>query len=200
MALMLVGDVLLVHPDVTMHTVWFVGFLSWSLTSRIHASRSLPVCPLPLFEIRTSARCFHRDRTQRTHQGSEAPLPLAYKNSATSTTTVPPHSPFQSSITRMDNEPQVPPLDQTRFTGSFEHFCKVKQLELDRRSLRVGGKVVDLHTLHEAVMNGQGYAVDKVFRRSLLTPKCDAECEMFRKGQISGWRLERNSASSNRNT
>ena len=68
----------------------------------------------------------------------------------------------------MDNELLIPPLDERRFNGSFNHFCSVKQLPLDQGLLHVGGKKVELHSLHEAVMKHRGYVINKV-RPRLLT-------------------------------
>ena len=72
-----------------------------------------------------------------------------------------------SSIAIMDKEPSIPPLDKERFNKSFEHFCLVKQLVRDRGLLHVGGKDVNLHFLHAAVMKHQEYDIDRVRRRSL---------------------------------
>ena len=46
----------------------------------------------------------------------------------------------------------VPPLDRTRFQGSYRHFCLTKKLAIDGAVLNIGGKQVDLHTLHEEVL------------------------------------------------
>jgi len=47
----------------------------------------------------------------------------------------------------------VPPLDQSRFQGSYRHFCRTKKLVVNEAALNIGGKQVDLHTLHEEVLN-----------------------------------------------
>ena len=47
----------------------------------------------------------------------------------------------------------VPPLDRTRFQGSYRHFCSTKKLSINEAALNIGGKQVDLHTLHEEVLN-----------------------------------------------
>jgi len=46
----------------------------------------------------------------------------------------------------------VPPLDRTRFQGSYRHFCSVEKLAINEAALTIGGKLVDLHTLHEEVL------------------------------------------------
>jgi len=46
----------------------------------------------------------------------------------------------------------VPPLDRTRFQGSYRHFCSTKKLAINEPALNIGGKQVDLHTLHEEVL------------------------------------------------
>lgn len=56
----------------------------------------------------------------------------------------------------------IPPLDVKRFKGSFDHFCSVKGLNLDQEPLRVGGKEVVLHSLHEKVIDNRGYEVHEV--------------------------------------
>jgi len=43
----------------------------------------------------------------------------------------------------------VPPLDRTRFQGSYRHFCSTKKLAINEAALNIGGKQVDLHALHE---------------------------------------------------
>ena len=47
----------------------------------------------------------------------------------------------------------VPPLDRSRFQGSYRHFCSTKKLAINEAALNIGGKQVDLHTLHEEVLN-----------------------------------------------
>lgn len=46
----------------------------------------------------------------------------------------------------------VPPLDRTRFQGSYRHFCTTKKLAISETALNVCGKRVDLHVLHEEVL------------------------------------------------
>ena len=46
----------------------------------------------------------------------------------------------------------VPPLDRSRFQGSYRHFCATKKLAINDAVLNIGGKQVDLHTLHEEVL------------------------------------------------
>lgn len=46
----------------------------------------------------------------------------------------------------------VPPLDRSRFQGSYRHFCLTKKLAINEAALNIGGKQVDLHTLHEEVL------------------------------------------------
>ena len=46
----------------------------------------------------------------------------------------------------------VPPLDRSRFQGSYRHFCSTKKLAISEAALNIGGKQVDLHTLHEEVL------------------------------------------------
>jgi hypothetical protein len=46
----------------------------------------------------------------------------------------------------------VPPLDRSRFEGSYRHFCSTKKLAISEGALNIGGKQVDLHTLHEEVL------------------------------------------------
>lgn len=46
----------------------------------------------------------------------------------------------------------VPPLDRTRFQASYRHFCSTKKLTISEAALNIGGKQVDLHTLHEEVL------------------------------------------------
>ena len=45
----------------------------------------------------------------------------------------------------------VPPLDRTRFQDSYRHFCLTKKVVINDAALNIGGKQVDLHTLHEEV-------------------------------------------------
>ena len=46
----------------------------------------------------------------------------------------------------------VPPLDRSRFQGSYRHFCSTKKLAINEAVLNIGGKPVDLHALHEEVL------------------------------------------------
>jgi hypothetical protein len=46
----------------------------------------------------------------------------------------------------------VPPLDRIRFQASYRHFCLTKKLAIYDAALNIGGKQVDLHTLHEEVL------------------------------------------------
>lgn len=46
----------------------------------------------------------------------------------------------------------VPPLDRSRFQGSYRHFCSTKKLAINEAALNIGGKQVDLHALHEEVL------------------------------------------------
>ena len=46
----------------------------------------------------------------------------------------------------------VPPLDRARFLGSYRHFCATKKLAINEAALNIGGKPVDLHSLHEEVL------------------------------------------------
>ena len=51
---------------------------------------------------------------------------------------------------------RVPPLDRTRFNGSYKHFCQTKKLVLDDRLMAIQGCTIDLHLLHVEVMNAGG--------------------------------------------
>jgi hypothetical protein len=46
----------------------------------------------------------------------------------------------------------VPPLDRSRFQGSYRHFCTTKKVSVNEAVLNIGGKPVDLHALHEEVL------------------------------------------------
>lgn len=46
----------------------------------------------------------------------------------------------------------VPPLDRTRFQGSYRHFCATKKLAIGEAALNISGKRVDLHLLHKEVL------------------------------------------------
>jgi hypothetical protein len=50
----------------------------------------------------------------------------------------------------------VPPLDRTRFNGSYRHFCQTKKLKLDNRLLTIQNRPIDLHSLHVEIMNAGG--------------------------------------------
>jgi ARID/BRIGHT DNA binding domain len=50
----------------------------------------------------------------------------------------------------------VPPLDRTRFHGSYKHFCQTKKLSLDDRVMTIQNRMLDLHALHVEVMNAGG--------------------------------------------
>ena len=54
----------------------------------------------------------------------------------------------------------VPPLDRSRFQGSYRHFCSTKKLVISEAALNIAGKQVDLYTLHEEVFKLR--AIDRV--------------------------------------
>ena len=89
---------------------------------------------------------------------------------------------------------EIPPLDAKRFNGSFKHFCSVKGLAPEKESSQVGGREVNLHSLHVEVMKRRGYIADEVPDSSpsnILHPNMGAErfffC-LFRGGRVSGWK------------
>ena len=67
----------------------------------------------------------------------------------------------------MDSRLSIPPLDGRRFNLSFAHFCSSKRMVLDREALRVRGIEVNLHSVHEQVMNHRAYDALKVHGFSL---------------------------------
>ncbi|KAF9789534.1 hypothetical protein BJ322DRAFT_1105382 [Thelephora terrestris] len=73
--------------------------------------------------------------------------------------TIPSSSPPQFSKPITNKGMVIPPLDLKRFKGSFKHFCSVKGLVLDQEPLRVGGKELNLHSLHEKVIAHCGYEI-----------------------------------------
>jgi len=80
-----------------------------------------------------------------------------HENSVTSTTTMLSRPFSRFSTTTADEGLSVPPLDEGRFKGSFRHFCLTKRLTPDQELLRIGGREVKLHSLHEAFIKHRGY-------------------------------------------
>lgn len=62
----------------------------------------------------------------------------------------------------------VPPLDRARFLGSYRHFCATKKLAINEATLNIGGKPVDLHSLHKEVLELR--ATDRRVSFVLSTP------------------------------
>lgn len=59
---------------------------------------------------------------------------------------------------------EIPPLDADRFRGSLDHFRWVKGLDEHVETQHVGGREVDLHSLHIEFMNNHGYNTKQVPR------------------------------------
>jgi len=85
-----------------------------------------------------------------------------HQSSPIATSTMLQTSPSHLSVSTTDKGFFVPPLDVERFDGSFKHFCLVKRLVLDPDLLRIGGRDVSLHSLHEEVMENRGYDIREV--------------------------------------
>ena len=62
----------------------------------------------------------------------------------------------------------VPPLDRTRFQGSYRHFCTTKKLVINEPALSIRGKSIDLHVLHQEVLKLRATRVSFV----LSAPSC----------------------------
>ena len=86
----------------------------------------------------------------------------------------------------------IPPLDRMRFQGSYRNFCSTKKLAIHEAALDIGGKQVNLHTLHEEVL--KLHATGQV---SLALPHPELVC--LNRGDSSppifGTLLDRNSDS-----
>ena len=65
----------------------------------------------------------------------------------------------------------VPPLDRPRFQGSYRHFCSTKKLVISEAALNIGGKQVDLYTLHEEVLK-----LRAIGRVSFVLSNCKFVC------------------------
>ena len=82
----------------------------------------------------------------------------------------------------------VPPLDPTRFDGSFGHFCSVKGWTLGQGSFYVGERAFDLYSLHEKFMNRRGYEIREVpISLPIQNPGVTLTLFFLRKDKASGW-------------
>ena len=112
------------------------------------------------------------------------------KNSVAPTTAMlqksAPSSPLQYFETMFEGLTSIPPLDAKRFNGSFEHFRSLKHPASDQDSLYVGGKKVNLHSLHVKFMSNRGYETKEVADPSLLPLTQTRRRFSFSKGQGSG--------------
>ncbi|THU99966.1 hypothetical protein K435DRAFT_719368 [Dendrothele bispora CBS 962.96] len=52
----------------------------------------------------------------------------------------------------------IPPLDKGRFDGAFRAWCHQKAISIDQRLLDIGGRPIDLYSLHSYVIQEGGLA------------------------------------------
>ncbi|THV03176.1 hypothetical protein K435DRAFT_852065 [Dendrothele bispora CBS 962.96] len=52
----------------------------------------------------------------------------------------------------------IPPLDKGRFDGAFRAWCHQKSISIDQRLLDIGGRPIDLYSLHSYVIQEGGLA------------------------------------------